>query len=94
LEIVDPDLGWGMQIPTRLGREGRHMTGGAWRLAREEQFPPSGSLLVETPRRRLRCRDRQLIQVQPCESRRDEVGIVAHMTESVSGGDRELACII
>src|SRR5207302_2342370 len=64
LEIVDPDLRAGVQVPAGLGEERRHVALRAARLALEEALAALGRLLVEATLGRARRTQCELVEVQ------------------------------
>ncbi len=98
LDVVDSDLRRRVQVPAGLGSDGLDVTLVALRLPGEKRVAVSRSRDVETAARRRRRRNRELVEVQVRELRRDAVVLGAQIRveipESVRGGDRKLARVV
>jgi len=94
LEIVNPDLGWRVHIPTGLGKQRRHMAGGALRFAVEDRLPTRSRATVKAACWRRGRRYRELIKVKRGELRGDQVRGIPHITEAVCRGYRKLSGVV
>ena len=74
----------GVHRPARLGVERRHVAARALRLAVEDAPPALRRRRVERALRRRRRRDRELVEVQRGELRRDQIASVPHVVEARS----------
>src|SRR5204862_8009077 len=71
-----------MQIPTRLGEQRRHMTGGTLRLVIKDSLPARGRLTVKTIRQRFWHWHRQLIGLKRGKFSGYLIVAVTFMTET------------
>ncbi len=91
---VGADVGGGDQVPACLGPLRLHVAVLAAALAVEDRPTAARGGRVEVALRRLRRRDRKLVEVERRQLGCDEVGPVARMSEVVACGDRELVGVV
>src|SRR5262245_29857325 len=94
LEVLNTDLVPRTQIPAGFAASGLDMAARTVGFAAEKCAPALRGGCVETPRRWLRRRNCQLVKMQCRQFRGDQVGVMLHMTELHSSGNRKLGRII
>src|SRR5215831_11311128 len=93
LKVLNIDLIPRTQVPAGFTASGLDMAARTVGLTAEEGVPALRSFGVETPRRWLGRRNRQLVKMQRRQFRADQVGVMAHMAKLHGGGNRKLVCI-
>src|SRR5438045_7976166 len=83
-----------MQIPTRVGEQRRHMTGGSLRRVIKDSLPARGRLTVKTIRRRFWHWHRQLIELKRGKFSGYLIVAVTLMTETGLRGDGILLLMV
>jgi hypothetical protein len=94
LEVLTTDLVPRMQIPAGFAGDGLHMAARAVGLATEQGVPPCRGCGIETPRRWLGRRNRQLVKMQRWQFRGDQVVVMTYMAKPHGGGNWKLGRII
>src|SRR5215472_14976238 len=94
LKIVNTNLFWRMEIPSRFREQRRNMTGRTLCLPVEKFPSASGCVHIEASSRRLRSGYRELVKVQRRKLRSDQIRRVAHVVKSRSGCDWKLSSIL
>src|SRR5439155_24533936 len=83
-----------VQVPARLGKDRWHVAGRAARSPVEDGCSTLGRGPIERSIRGGRRRDRELVEVQRRQLRRNEIGIAARVAEAGAGSDGVLLGVV